>query len=45
MPAPVSVVLVGVGGMGAVYVRELLEKKDGGLFRSAGAVAPQPNRC
>lgn len=45
MPAPVSVVLVGVGGMGAVYVRELLENKDGGLFRIAGAVDPQPNRC
>jgi predicted dehydrogenase len=45
MTAPVSVVLVGVGGMGAVYIRELLEKKDGGLFRIAGAVDPQPNRC
>ncbi|MCX6570579.1 MAG: Gfo/Idh/MocA family oxidoreductase [Candidatus Aminicenantes bacterium] len=45
MPEPVSVVLVGVGGMGTVYVRELLEKKDGGLFRIAGAVDPQPNRC
>ena len=45
MPAPVSLVLVGVGGMGAVYVRELLEKKDGGLFRIAGAVDPAPNRC
>ena len=45
MPAPVSVVLVGVGGMGAVYVRELLENKDGGLFHIAGAVDPQPNRC
>jgi len=31
--------------MGAVYVKELLEKKDGGLFRIAGAVDPQPNRC
>jgi len=45
MPAPVSLVLVGVGGMGAVYVKELLEKKDEGLFRIAGAVDPQPNRC
>jgi predicted dehydrogenase len=45
MPAPVSLVLVGVGGMGAVYVGELLEKKDSGLFRIAGAVDPQPNRC
>jgi predicted dehydrogenase len=45
MPAPVSLVLVGVGGMGAVYVRELLEKKESGLFRIAGAVDPAPNRC
>ncbi len=45
MPAPVSLVLVGVGGMGAVYVKELLEKKDEGLFRIAGAVDPAPNRC
>jgi predicted dehydrogenase len=45
MPAPVSLVLVGVGGMGAVHVKALLEKKDEGLFRIAGAVDPQPNRC
>jgi len=45
MPAPVSLVLVGIGGMGAVYIRELLENKDGGLFRIAGAVDPAPNRC
>jgi predicted dehydrogenase len=45
MPEPVSVVLVGVGGMGAVYIKELLEKKDEGRFRIAGAVDPQPNRC
>ncbi len=43
--APVSLVLVGIGGMGQVYVRELLERKDEGLFRIAGAVDPQPNRC
>ena len=42
MTAPVSVVLVGVGGKGAVYVRELHEKKDGGFFRIAGAVDPEP---
>jgi len=45
MAEPVSLVIVGVGGFGAVYIRELLEKKDGGLFRIAGAVDPQPNRC
>ena len=45
MPEPVSLVMVGVGGMGAVYLRELLDRKDEGLFRIAGAVDPQPNRC
>jgi len=45
MPAPVSLVLVGVGGMGAVYVQALLDRKDEGLFRIAGAVDPEPNRC
>jgi len=45
MRAPVSLVLVGIGGMGAVYIRELLEKRDGGFFRIAGAVDPEPNRC
>jgi predicted dehydrogenase len=42
---PVSLVIVGVGGMGAVYLQALLERKDEGLFRIAGAVDPQPNRC
>ncbi len=45
MPEPVSLAMVGVGGMGAVYLKELLERKDEGLFRIAGAVDPQPNRC
>ena len=36
--------MVGVGGMGAVYLRELLARKDEGLFRITGAVDPQPNR-
>jgi len=43
--APVSLVLVGIGGMGAVYVRELLDAKDTGPFRVAGAVDPEPERC
>jgi len=43
--APVSLVLVGIGGMGAVYVRELLDAKDSGTFRVAGAVDPEPERC
>jgi predicted dehydrogenase len=45
MPEPVSLVLVGIGGMGAVYLKELLERKTEGLFRIAGAVDPMPNRC
>jgi predicted dehydrogenase len=43
--APVSLVLVGIGGMGAVYVRELLDHRDAGTFRIAGAVDPDPERC
>lgn len=45
MGEPVSLVMVGVGGMGAAYLQALLERKDEGLFRIAGAVDPQPNRC
>lgn len=45
MAEPVSLVLVGVGGMGAVYIKELLARKDEGLFRIMGAVDPVPNRC
>src|SRR5512136_2831822 len=45
MPEPVSLVMVGVGGMGAVYLEALLAKKDDGFFRIVGAVDPQPNRC
>jgi predicted dehydrogenase len=43
--APVSLVLVGIGGMGSVYVRELLDEKGRGNFRIAGAVDPEPERC
>jgi len=43
--SPVSVVLVGIGGMGAAYVRELLEAKEPEAFRIAGAVDPEPARC
>jgi predicted dehydrogenase len=45
MAEPVTLVLVGVGGMGSVYIKELLARKDEGLFRITGAVDPQPNRC
>jgi len=42
---PVSLVLVGIGGMGAVYVGELLDHREAGTFRIAGAVDPAPERC
>jgi predicted dehydrogenase len=45
LPGPVSLVMVGIGGMGAVYLKELLERKAEGLFRITGAVDPMPNRC
>ena len=45
MGEPVSLVIVGIGGMGAVYLQALLDRKDEGLFRIVGAVDPQPNRC
>jgi predicted dehydrogenase len=45
MADPVSMVMVGVGGMGAAYLEALLPRKDDGLFQIAGAVDPQPNRC
>ncbi|MBN2264948.1 MAG: Gfo/Idh/MocA family oxidoreductase, partial [Candidatus Aminicenantes bacterium] len=45
MPEPATLVMVGIGGMGEVYLRALLERKDEGLFRIAGAVDPMPNRC
>jgi predicted dehydrogenase len=45
MAEAVSLVMVGVGGMGAAYLEALLGKSDQGLFRIAGAVDPQPNRC
>jgi predicted dehydrogenase len=37
--------MIGVGGMGATYLEALLARQDEGLFRIAGAVDPQPNRC
>lgn len=44
MDKPVSVVLVGIGGMGSVYLEELLEHRERGDFRLAGAVDPKPER-
>jgi predicted dehydrogenase len=45
MHKPVSIVLVGIGGMGAVYLAALLENKEKRDFRLVGAVDPQPRRC
>lgn len=42
---PPSLVLAGIGGMGACYLRELLDHEDAGAFRLAGAVDPEPRRC
>jgi predicted dehydrogenase len=41
----VSLVLVGIGGMGAFYVDELLKNAPGEEFTIAGAVDPAPERC
>jgi len=43
-PRPVSIVLSGIGGMGGVYLKALLEKWESGLFRLAGTVDPFPER-
>ncbi len=43
-PGPVSVVLSGIGGMGAVYLQALLEKQDEGSLRIEGVVDPVPER-
>jgi predicted dehydrogenase len=45
MEKPVSIVLVGIGGMGAAYLAALLENKEQRDFRLVGTVDPQPRRC
>jgi len=45
MSKPISIVLVGISGMGSVYVQELLEKRESGKFEIKGAVDPWPERC
>jgi predicted dehydrogenase len=44
MKKPVSIVLVGISGMGGVYLSALLENRDSGRFSLAGAVDPFPER-
>jgi predicted dehydrogenase len=44
MKKPVSIVLVGISGMGGVYLSALLENRDREAFRLAGTVDPFPER-
>jgi predicted dehydrogenase len=45
MKEPISIVLVGIGGMGSVYLSSLLQNSERGLYRLVGAVEPNPQRC
>jgi predicted dehydrogenase len=45
MKEPVSVVLAGIGGMGAVYLEALLSDPGRGRARIAGAADPYPELC
>jgi predicted dehydrogenase len=45
MTHPVSIVLSGIGGMGSVYVKELLAKNNPALFTIEGVADPDPERC
>lgn len=45
MDAPVTVVLVGIGGYGEVYLSALLDEPQGAGCRILGAVDPHPRRC
>ncbi|MCK5652901.1 MAG: Gfo/Idh/MocA family oxidoreductase, partial [Gemmatimonadetes bacterium] len=45
MGAPVTVVLVAIGGYGQVYLSALLDEPEGARCRIVGAVDPDPHRC
>jgi predicted dehydrogenase len=45
MAAPVSVVLVGIGGYGEMYLSALLDYPSPTACRLVGAVDPDPDRC
>lgn len=45
MTNPVRLVLVGMGGMGSVYLDELLRHEARSDFRLIGAVDPKPEKC
>lgn len=42
---PVSIVLAGIGGMGAVYLKALMENAGQGSYRLVATVDPNPERC
>lgn len=44
-PAPVSVVLAGLGGYGETYLAGLLDPQHAGRVRLVAGVDPQPERC
>ncbi len=44
MKKPVSIVLVGIGGMGSVYLASLIEHRTSGLFHLEGVVDPFPRK-
>jgi predicted dehydrogenase len=45
MAEPVTVVLVGIGGYGEVYLSALLDEPQGARCRIVGAVDPHPENC
>jgi predicted dehydrogenase len=45
MKKPVSIVLVGIGGMGSVYLAELLRNIERRVFTLSGTVDPFPQNC
>ena len=45
MATPVTVVLVGIGGYGEVYLSPLLDEPRGKACRIVGAVDPHPEGC
>lgn len=45
MTERIRIVVVGIGGMGSVYLEELLRNKTRGDFRLVAAVDPRPENC
>ena len=45
MKEPVSIVLVGIGGMGSVYLESLLQDRGSGRYRLVATVDPEPGKC